>query len=579
MSPVKVHVQAKKPASAPEPSPAQKLYEQLQAIHDENASPSYKAMLTSVEKLLEKQREPSPDTEELQKLMRDCERAARNYLTTHRKSPFTSKGKKRVKAANDLLSLSRSDTDKYTKKVEEGNQKKIKAIKSASMAQLNRHLEISKLQRVITPVHTLPKLPQAVNTASYIRRSGIGHKIANVTNAVMVNTVGLLGAAVTELVTHEHDHGNSVELDTRRVPGGKPNEHYHDKLDADGLFSDRRKIPLVWAKEIPEDPNGDIELSICVDQAKEGTDLGVSNSKGFQDKDAYGEKDTNYGHAFLTVKYSQVDPITGVRKRYQTSFGFYPDDLFRNPVQGISQAQFGTASPGVVSSDFGHDVSAMQTFKITADQFNKLVTFTQNYEKQGYNAITRNCVNFTRDCVEHLELDEALKLYQKTDLNSDDFVVNAGIVVAPLGAGYAAKLAAKNRLYRFQSMNSYRYQRFGQKMVTKDDIRLMDMKTYQMRAKGYSPGLLGETIRARENIPIHTKKWAGTNQMRKEALDALSERHEGYLQAKKMLSPEAAGKAFIIASYRFRTRTRTSLSPYQQMQCRALHISIGEKEY
>lgn len=500
------------------------LYEQLKSLEDNKSSPSYLAMAASLKRIIDRRRPYDENDPEFQKALRDCERAARNYVTTHRKSPYTSLGKKRVAAANSLLSLSRTLIEANVNQAEQANKQAEKQIvtqisTSKDSEKIDLMVKLSKLQKVITPVHTLSKVPQAVNTTSFFRKSGIGHQIANVTNVVFSNTIGLVAAGIAEAITHESDKGISEPLDTIHVPGSDKSQTYHDRVDENGLFTDTRKIPLVWAKEIPEEPVGDIEFSIQVEQAKDGTDLGTSKSSGFQDKDAAGTFDTHYGHAFITLKYTQKDPVTGQPKRYQTTFGFYPEEAFIGIAQNINQAQFGATSPGRITDDSGHAISASQTFKINAEQFNKIVSLTQTYEKDGYNTITRNCVSFVKDCVDEIGLEEAKELFKVTDLNSGAMLEKISSGAVTLGFGYSGKLAAKNELYAVQSMDSYRYQRFGQKIISKENLKQQDIQNYNMRAAGYSPGLLGEMIREKENVPIHTNKWKGTTQMKEKIWD------------------------------------------------------------
>ena len=490
------------------------LYDRLGEAEEKDGTVC-QAMRNTLKKVIDDRKLINENDESFRKAMHDCERASRDYVTTHSKNPFSTRAKNRMAAADEMMRLSRGYTDAYAQERERQSRAEIEKMPQRSDPQ--SRIKLSKLQKVIAPVHTVPKVAKAVNTVSKYRSSGFGHKVANVTNFVMTNTVGLVGAAISEAVTHQSDKGISKPLDPTRVPGSRY-DHYHDEVDENGLFYDRRKIPLIWAREIPEEPTGDIEFSIEVEQAKEGTDFGSDKGNGFREKDAIGAVGPQYGHAFITLKYTQKDPLTGQPKRYKTSFGFYPESTFGTGAQLMNSAQYGSKQMGRIVSDFGHEVSIGQTFKISPDQFNKIVTLTQNYEKGGYNVMTRNCVTFTKACVDEIELEEAKKLFEETDLNSDWIAHSAGSGGVNLGFGYAAKAVAKNELYKLQDVDAFFYQRYGQKLVSEEDLKMQDMESYNKRAKGYSPGFLGEKMREKENIPLHTNKWEGTKNLRKEAL-------------------------------------------------------------
>ena len=490
------------------------LYDKLCSLDTGKNSGACQAMATSLRAVIDRRGPIDENDPDFQKAMLDCERAARDYVTTQPKKPRTALGRDRLTAANTLMSMARGYTEPYSRRQEKATEAKKHELQEQLRqgiggSRQQKRIELSKLQKVIAPVHTVPKIAKAVNTVSGIRKSGVGHKIANVANVVLTNTGGLVAGAISEIVTHQSDKGTSLPYDPQLVPGGN-GEKYSDSTDENGLFNDRRKIPLVWAQEIPEEPVKDIEFAIEVDQAKEGTDLGSSNGNGFQEKDAIGDKGAHFGHAFISLKYTQKDPVTGQPKRYKTSFGFYPNDAFNTFAQGMNSAQYGAMQVGKISNDFGHEVSAGQSFKITPEQFNKIVTLTQNYEKGGYNMLSRNCVSFTKACVDEIGLEEAKELYEETDLNSGMVLHNAGTAIVPLGAGYSAKAIAKNEMYKLQDADAYSYQRYGQKLVSKEDLKQQDMVSYNFRAKGYSPGLLGEKIREKSDVPLHASKWEGT---------------------------------------------------------------------
>lgn len=255
------------------------------------------------------------------------------------------------------------------------------------------------------------------------------------------------------------------------------------------IISDNRRVPLIWETKILDDPDQPPVVILKTEQSY----VGNTRSAG-------GPGDV--GHAFLTLQYSKKDPISGKMARYQCTFGFHPDPIVRRTnLESGSQTSVmgyqGGLIPGILEDDSNSNYDVSKTFQVNNRQINKILLAAQTYAKDGYNLITRNCTSFTKEMLEHADIDTT-GLYQKVDFNMD--ALSAGGVA--LGAILASPFysVAKRGLGKYAHVQDrVHYQTLGQETITQKDLKLLSGKSLNLRLEGYQPSRLGEMIRRQEN--------------------------------------------------------------------------------
>ena len=482
--------------------------------------------------LLEKQNHENPGDPLYQKRLRACEFTARAYLQHHREVPFSPKGKRRVAIARDVLQLCTQRLHATAPRTEEVAPDRAAELEQLQNKSANELAELARYQSRIGTARIDPPVPaprSEVGDRKDDEQRRFGHHlynffvgVAQISTALPTNLVGA-GMWVWDRVWGKKKHSAPAAFEAEHVPG-LAGEKYKEP-EPGKIITDKRRIPLVFETPIPEDPNQPITLSFEVDQPYEGSDVGSNWTA------------TKVGHAFLTLKYSKINPLTGKMERFRTSFGFYPKKL--GPIMTVGSATIGTKVQGAIHDDCAHAVSVGSTVTITPQQFNDIIRFTGEYEKGGYNMIDRNCTDFAIDAIRHagIKLPELEKV-ERVSLTNKGFLLGAAMTVSDMFQGHLLTHVLTKRRMKdaADKADITQYSRIGQNMASSEDVeRMKDSHLkYNLRLKGYAPGETAEAIRGSYSFELHSSKYFGTKETRRAAFDALpeNERKQEYDRSK-----------------------------------------------
>ena len=480
---------------------------------DHSSSPFYRIAY----KINELQKENLEDLSapSTQKQLRACYFEAQHYLKTHRKKPFTAEGRERVRIAQGVVTM----LGKTMYPVKEAEEVAAPDGGDLQLVDINRRLGNVGTAKVKTKMPKVRSSLPLSNIRTDAKVRGNAHKIYScfvaleqITTGLPTNIVGAGMWLYQKLKGKSDTEKNAKPYDAEHVPFMR--EDKYREPEGDDIITDKRRIPLVWERRIPEDPNQPNTLTFEVDQPYEGSNVGM------------GYNPENVGHAFLTLKYTKKNPVTGKLERYKTSFGFYPQ--FSGVSMALAGATIGSSVPGSIEPDFSHPVSVGSTVNITNKQFNDIIRFTGEYERGGYNMATRNCTDFAMDAVRHagVRIPE-LEQVKKVDVTNKGIqgigIGGADLLVGHLLTNELYKNKIRNRLAEKDTSN---YTRIGQSKASKEDMERCYHSDLNTRLRGYAPGATAEAIRGSFSFALHSKKYLGTSDMRKKAFDSLS-KYEG----------------------------------------------------
>lgn len=492
------------------------------ADKDHSASPFY-AIASQISKL-EKMNQENMTDPTYQKQLRSCYFTACSYLEKH-PNPYSAKGRSRREIAQEVANLlderlqslqpnpNEIERDNHEFEFGQGEDNLIndedEEIANARRARLLGHVGTAQITTM---------LPRERNEVASFRTNKEAreelHKfyslivaLEQVTTGLVSNIIGAIMWLYQKLKGKSAAERDAVSYDSEHVPFMR--EEKYREPEGDGIITDSRRIPLAWEKHTAEDPNLPMTLTFEVDQPYEGSNVGM------------GWHPENVGHAFLTLKYSKMNPATGKLERYKTSFGFYPQ--YAGLVMSYTGASIGASVPGKIKADFGHAVSVGATVNITPQQFNDIIRFTGSYEKGGYNMATRNCTDFALEAVRHAGIViPELENVKKVDVTNKGGLYEwpvLGIADAVFGNVLKREVAKNQVREHLETKNTTQYSRIGQAEATKEDIERLSHANLNTRLKGHAPGATAEAIRGSFSFCLHSKKYLGTEKTRKTAYE------------------------------------------------------------
>ncbi len=505
------------------------LYTKLVNLEVEDSSASYKDMVQAVRKVLTTPYSSfAHGNEQLTKDLGMCELTCHKYLDTHKSYPITQAGRDRVALAKDLRDFSQDFCQKSWPKITKqvlDNREKITEISDDDISHVKRNwmdekefdklMASSKLCSAVQPMRFRPSMHKKVPTFSLaVKFNTLISKIASIIPILLTPSAWFTTHSAWKAMklTNEEVKEKVVEA----LPAAaSPQNVDKETVGEDGIILDKRRIPLVWAKEIPEDPDQGIELTINVKQAVDGEDWAVGASKnGGTEANSTGEKGWDAGHGFFTLKYTSTDPATGQKRRYQTTFGFGGGE-YDDPAAMANWYFTDAMIKGSIHNDENERASIGQSFKITPEQFNKLITFTEGYAKGGYNLMKRNCCTFLADACKDIGLKEADDLFVEGDANMPaglKIAVGVGTLLTPLASTCIAQpisqLFTTSRAAKVVGTPSYDYQTFGESLVTPEDIKQMQSYKGIASLHGYNPGSIAERMRSKYGKNFRSNRWS-----------------------------------------------------------------------
>lgn len=498
------------------------LAKQLASEKAKSSSPFYG--IARQVSLLMKMDHSDPTSLNYEKRIRACLISAQSYLQTHKLVPYSQTGKSRVALARQVAAFMQ---DRLRNVREErrrlaagqagqnGQQPAREMLTAQEAAVLENKekktaAELSRLSRYQANVGTARIQTQvpSVHSVAGARKNpvirGLLHTAYNHISNQEQGSIGIIGNTIGlgKQIKKNYQKKNGTEnvplpYDSEHVPGMRQDKFREPKPGE--IITDKRRIPLVWEHPIPEDPVPEISLTFEVDQPYEGSDI-ASNWKG-----------NRCGHAFLTLKYTKVNPATGRPMRYKTSFGYYPKQGASTNMMNMAMFTIGSSVIGEIRNDRWHDVSVGATVNITPEQFNDIIRFTGEYERGGYNAFSRNCTDFALEAVHHAGVDiPELKNVKKVDVTNTGF---GGVPVfaadAVVGHVLQHELVKEHMQKRGQTPDSSQYTRIGHMQAGKEDVERTSRVKLNSRMMGHVPAETAETIRGSFGFSLHSRKNLG----------------------------------------------------------------------
>jgi len=469
-----------------------------------DASPSYNAVRNSLLEFCALDQDKTAEDEYRRKLSKaiDCAGA---YLRDHRKSPHSKKGIERVasiKELHTLLTNRQTEIEAARNSVNDKNiadqQQVVGSIidsKGIHASEIDEEvLKLARLQANISPSKMIAKQNDFVPKPSNEMLSS-GKKKHQAFSVLYATAGTVLGGATYILGAPFHANFKKPviqPLSKNHIPGYSKDTFFKDinpdeEPDGQDLITDVRRIPLVYETMIPEDPNQGPTISLNICQDVEGETRSVVYGK-----DANGEKGAQMGHGFVSLCYSKKDPLSGQLRRYKTTFGFYPKGGFVGPNHQAAMLMEGRHIPGQIVNDDGHAFSISETHPITNKQFNKIILAAQNYADEGYNYVARNCSTFVHDMAELAGVDVS-KTFHQADLTSN--FMGAPLTFFGTFGGKIMHKFSDNDYKNKAGKNDLDYSRFGHKMVTDNEMKLLEKDQFNMRLIGYSPSHVASSMR------------------------------------------------------------------------------------
>lgn len=262
-----------------------------------------------------------------------------------------------------------------------------------------------------------------------------------------------------------------------------PTERPKDSSGEETVYDNVQNVPLVWERVTAGDPEQQPELSIMVDQAKAGSDIGREGGE--------------MGHTMVGLAYSRMNKLTGRKERYALQYGFYPKGGFIGSNQTVAMAG-GALMPGMLLDDYGHPYTISRTYAVDAKKVNDVLRASEQYPDGGYGYYKRNCTTFVVDMAKTAGLSIGSELIEdemRFDTKSDAAINISNAF--QYGGRYIVGSMLESKLQR----NDVSYANFGQKMATLED-RDRYYNTAQVFSgskEGYSPGAVGEQLRAEQD--------------------------------------------------------------------------------
>jgi len=376
--------------------------------------------------------------------------------------------------------------------------------KRGAISQSEKFLRIARLHSNITPVRMVPKNAEHSFEPSRLSKLGraLGHWVYSGLNMVIGNTIGRLISNIARPFTQRNKKRPNVDLDTDLIPGSGGDhfakydpEQYDDKQP---ILDDVRRVPMVWEKPIPGDPDLAPTVSFNVSQGKEGDSRTMVTG--------------GTGHAHITLTYSKINPLTGKNQRYSLSVGFFPKGGF--DTLNITTAQYlnGMKIPGTLGDDSSNIFSIGKQFTVNNKQINKILLASQSYDKGGYNSITRNCTTFAVDMAKAAGLDVGSVMKEvdfTSETNKEAASLKAKLAFGGTLLGPQFTRLAKRDILKKVGRDDLSYKNIGQKMLNAQDVKRLWSVDFNTRMKGYSPNHVAENIRHEKGSMLHSRQYFG----------------------------------------------------------------------
>ena len=309
-------------------------------------------------------------------------------------------------------------------------------------------------------------------------------------------TIGLaagVGTTIASVFTSRNKPKDAQLFRQHEMVPGRKGEEFEDKNITDDedetrILSDTRRGPLVWEKLTAGDPEDPPELCIMTVQGKRGSTIAANGIDG-------GE----YGHSLIGLSYSRYNKFTKRKERYQLRIGY---NLGAGTMASMGLklvGLIGASGAGQIKDNTDSSFDVGRKYQIKPGDVNRILKAMSKYSDGGYNSYKRNCTTFAVDMAKlaHVPVGDEVKEETLEIANGANAVLN---LVS--GIGYSGYKGAKNDMKKRMGKTDKSYANFGQKLYTEEDYKNLK-SSYKNQTefihKGYSPGVLGETLREQKD--------------------------------------------------------------------------------
>ena len=303
-------------------------------------------------------------------------------------------------------------------------------------------------------------------------------------------TAGTIGAIIGTLIGAPQQLKEKERLATAQkkrihgiVPGTKDERYADERItdsdDEKDILFDIRRAPLVWERLSAGDPEEPPQITVMTSQSIRGSRLTTVE---------------HIGHAMIGLSYSRFNKLTGKKERYKLTMGFYPGAGMNCKANSIMMAA-GAVCAGRLRDDNKHVYDVARKYTVKPGDINRIIRASESYADGGYGYYKRNCATFVADMARLANLPIADETIQEEIGFTGTLSTAANIAT---GAAYSAYSMAANTIADKLGKKDLSYQYYGQKITTKEDLdRYYDTATKgDIIRKGYSPGAMGEDLRA-----------------------------------------------------------------------------------
>lgn len=294
----------------------------------------------------------------------------------------------------------------------------------------------------------------------------------------------------TETLSQENHAPDEMSVE-QQIPAGmeeavnNPAVAEHGGEEAE-ISEDVSKIPMVWevaTREEATELEGETEkpiapvMEVNAKQAKAGSSLAGTLK--------------DMGHCFIVLHYTKFNRILAKYQRYLCAFGFYPREAMAADVVLANDIWV----PGSMRNDIAHDSDVGRSYQVDNKKINKVLKLAENYDREGYSLIHRNCTTFAIDAAAEAGINTEGFLSKGWELGG---LTNLVVALADVSTIFRSGLMEKRAQRKTQVKDiSYAGMTQGRTMVTEEE-----MERYRNRQqfgytelKGDSPGSAGETLR------------------------------------------------------------------------------------
>ena len=279
------------------------------------------------------------------------------------------------------------------------------------------------------------------------------------------------------------------------------------------VTDDIRRIPQHWEEQTADTTEEQPKMELQVKQAKEGSSRVVEKISSEE-----------VGHAFIRLRYTKKDRLTGKKKRYRVTFGFYPAIS-----SGAVEMAYDTLVPGELQDDKNHPADIGKSYSVTNRIVNQVLSEAEKYPQGGYSLTSRNCTTFAYEMSKLAGIDTSFFKDEAWELPNLQYTAKSVLRNAGSIKFFKARKKAKTQIngenWKYENL----YQNPDVKKRASDDMQRYDHTSSVFREThlgGYSPAPTAERMRLTRTGSVSVmedRNAIGSNMKGMELVSALTE--------------------------------------------------------